>query len=142
MVKPKTAASSVKSPRSTVKAAAAKRPATTKTAPKAKAPVAAAKVVTAKGKKPAKKPDKKQKKEKVIRDSFTMPAVDYERIAKLKKKCLALGVGVKRSELLRAGLIALESLPDTDLVRTVGKVESVKTGRPASEKKKAKDSHK
>jgi hypothetical protein len=81
---------------------------------------------------------KKARKVKVIRDSFTMPAADYERIGVLKEKCLAIGVAMKKSELLRAGLATLELLSSEDLKRVVAAVESIKTGRPAGKKKKSK----
>ena len=71
------------------------------------------------------------KKEKVVRDSFTMPKADYEKIALLKKKCLEAGVAVKKSELLRAGLRLLEATSDKRLLAAVAAVETVKTGRPA-----------
>jgi len=74
---------------------------------------------------------KRQKKEKVIRDSFTMPKSDYEKIAALKQKCLEAGVSVKKSELLRAGLLMLEAAADKRLLAAVEAVETVKTGRPA-----------
>ncbi|GLU34340.1 hypothetical protein Busp01_41820 [Trinickia caryophylli] len=79
---------------------------------------------------PAEKP-KRAKKEKVVRDSFTMPKSDYERIAKLKQKCLDAGVAVKKGELLRAGLQALDAIPIKRLLAAVSSVETVKTGRPA-----------
>ncbi|WER49938.1 hypothetical protein CupriaWKF_22790 [Cupriavidus sp. WKF15] len=75
--------------------------------------------------------DKPPKKPKVIRDSFTMPEYDYGKLADLKRKCLAGGVQVKKSELLRAGLLALEALPEKRLLSVVAQVEAVKTGRPA-----------
>ncbi|MFX1763527.1 hypothetical protein PWP93_13140 [Paraburkholderia sp. A1RI-2L] len=71
------------------------------------------------------------KKEKVIRDSFTMPKADYERIALLKRKCLEAGVAVKKSELLRAGLQLLDSASSKRLVAAISALEAVKTGRPA-----------
>ena len=74
---------------------------------------------------------KRVKKEKVVRDSFTMPKSDYEKIAVLKQKCLDAGVSVKKSELLRAGLLLLESAPTKHLLAAVSTVETVKTGRPA-----------
>ncbi len=74
---------------------------------------------------------KRPKKEKVIRDSFTMPKSDYEKIAALKQKCLEAGVSVKKSELLRAGLLMLEAAADKRLLAAVEAVETVKTGRPA-----------
>jgi hypothetical protein len=79
---------------------------------------------------------------KVIRDSFTMPAADYERIGVLKQRCIGLGVAIKKSELLRAGLVMLENLPDENLARVAAAVESVKTGRPPGKKKKKKKKRK
>lgn len=73
-------------------------------------------------------------KRKVIRDSFTLPLGDYQRIAELKKKCLDLGIDVKKSELVRAGLTILDQLPPGDLERAVAAVERIKTGRPVKEK--------
>ena len=75
---------------------------------------------------------------KVVRDSFTMPIADYELIATLKERCIRLGLAMKKSELLRAGLAALHRLPDDALKGVVEAVESVKTGRPAGKKKKKK----
>ncbi|WP_368623401.1 hypothetical protein [Paraburkholderia sp. BR13444] len=74
---------------------------------------------------------KRAKKDKVVRDSFTMPKSDYEKIAALKQKCLDAGVSVKKSELLRAGLLLLDSAPTKRLVAAISAVETVKTGRPA-----------
>ena len=77
--------------------------------------------------------DKKKapKVEKVVRDSFTMPKSDYAKIAALKQKCLEEGVHVKKSELLRAGLLMLEAATVKRLVAAIGELETVKTGRPA-----------
>jgi hypothetical protein len=75
---------------------------------------------------------------KVIRDSFTMPAADHELIGILKKRCIGLGIAIKKSELLRAGLAALDRLPDESLAQVTAAVESVKTGRPPGKKKKKK----
>ena len=72
------------------------------------------------------------KKEKVVRDSFTMPKGDYEKLAILKKKCLDAGVAVKKSELLRAGLKLLESTSEKRLLAAIAAVETVKTGRPST----------
>ncbi|MGF6595805.1 hypothetical protein P3T23_000512 [Paraburkholderia sp. GAS448] len=79
----------------------------------------------------AEEKSKRVKKEKVVRDSFTMPKSDYAKIAALKEKCLEAGVSVKKSELLRAGLLLLESAPSKRLLAAVSAVETVKTGRPA-----------
>ncbi len=74
----------------------------------------------------------------VIRDSFTMPLADYELIGALKQRCLGLGIAIKKSELLRAGLATLQRQSDESLAQVVAAVENVKTGRPPSGKKKAK----
>jgi hypothetical protein len=74
---------------------------------------------------------KRVKKEKVVRDSFTMPQTDYEKLGELKQKCLSAGVAVKKSELLRAGLLLLEAAPLAQLLDAIAAVETVKTGRPA-----------
>src|SRR6516164_7661164 len=76
--------------------------------------------------------------DKVIRDSFTMPAADYELIGVLKQRCIGLGIAMKKSELLRAGLAALDLMPDQELAQVVATVESVKTGRPPGKKKRKK----
>ncbi|MGF6780837.1 hypothetical protein P3T21_006068 [Paraburkholderia sp. GAS334] len=74
---------------------------------------------------------KRAKKEKVVRDSFPMPKSDYEKIAALKQTCLDAGVSVKKSELLRAGLLLLESAPSKRLLAAISAVKTVKTGRAA-----------
>ena len=76
------------------------------------------------------KKSKQAKKEKVVRDSFTMPKSDYDKIATLKLKCAENGVTVKKSELLRAGLLILATATAEQLIAAVGAVETVKTGRP------------
>ena len=74
----------------------------------------------------------------VIRDSFTMPISDYARIGDLKTRCIGVGIAIKKSELLRAGLVALEGLSDKKLSEVVGSVERIKTGRPPGKRKKRK----
>jgi hypothetical protein len=76
---------------------------------------------------------KREKKEKVVRDSFTMPKSDYAKIAALKQKCLDAGVHVKKSELLRAGLALLEGVSEKRLAAVLADLETVKTGRPAND---------
>ena len=105
-----------------------KKPAVTKV-PKAvpktmKAAMPATKVVST----PAK--DAKPKKVKLIRDSFTMPSFDYDLIDALKEKALSGKSAVKKSELLRAGLRALDKLDSAQLIALVGTLAVVKTGRP------------
>ncbi|CAB3756577.1 hypothetical protein [Paraburkholderia humisilvae] len=74
---------------------------------------------------------RRAKKDKVVRDSFTMPKSDYEKLAELKQRCLDGGVSVKKSELLRAGLALLAAAPPKRLIAAVSALDTVKTGRPA-----------
>ncbi len=73
----------------------------------------------------------KAKKEKLVRDSFTMPTSEYAAIGNLKKRCLNLGVAAKKSEILRAAIVTMANLSDTDLVAAIESLEVIKTGRPA-----------
>lgn len=82
-------------------------------------------VKPAKSAKPA-----KPAKQKMIRDSFTLPENDYANLNLLKAKCLENGVEIKKSELIRAGLVALTKMSTATLVKTVSAVERLKTGRP------------
>jgi len=107
-----------------------------KTKAKASAKPDAATPAAEAAKKPARKAvakakNKHAKKEKVVRDSFTMPKADYERLAALKQTCFEAGVSVKKSELLRAGLQLLEASSTKRLVAAIAALETVKTGRPA-----------
>lgn len=68
--------------------------------------------------------------EKVIRDSFTTPHRDYAKITQLRARCLKDGLSVTKSEILRAGLHALERLSMEDLREVIASLEKVKTGRP------------
>ncbi len=78
---------------------------------------------------------KSKKASKVIRDSFTFPETDYQKISELKKTCLALGVNAKKSEILRAGLHALDSLDKDRLKDLISRIEKIKTGRPLGSEK-------
>lgn len=70
--------------------------------------------------------------ERVIRDSFTMPEYDHNRIADLQGRCLKKGIAVTKSEIIRAGLIALQALSSEELCKYIDAVEKMKPGRPAT----------
>ncbi|MDP3519930.1 MAG: hypothetical protein Q8S02_04850 [Hydrogenophaga sp.] len=78
----------------------------------------------------------KPKKPKLVRDSFTIPKNEYEAIASLKERALKQGVSIKKSELLRAGLMTLAFMPDAAFAKALADVPTLKTGRPASKKSK------
>jgi hypothetical protein len=67
---------------------------------------------------------------KLVRDSFTMPREDFERIARMKSRAIDLKRPAKKSELLRAGLQVLERLDDVSLLAVLNDLRPIKTGRP------------
>jgi hypothetical protein len=73
----------------------------------------------------------KDKKVKVVRDSFTIPKSELLQIAESKKRALGLGVEIKKSELIRAGLQALTGMNDAAFKKALASVPTIKTGRPA-----------
>ena len=73
---------------------------------------------------------KKNHKEKVVRDSFTMPQSEYQKIAEIKEACLKAGLHVKKSEVLRAGLKALGEKSVAQLKQSLSGLEKIQTGRP------------
>jgi len=76
-------------------------------------------------------PEKKTKQKiKIVRDSFTMPANEYKQIAEIKAACMAAGVPVKKSEVLRAGLQVLAGMSTAQIKRRLAALEKIKTGRP------------
>jgi hypothetical protein len=68
---------------------------------------------------------------KVIRDGFTMPEDDYTKIRQMQDVCLAAGMSVTKSEVLRAGLHLLERLSAPELKELFHSLEKMKPGRPA-----------
>ncbi len=104
---------------------------TSKKSPKKKVevPVAEKKVRQKKIATPAAIPGKKIKN-KVVRDSFTMPHSEYQKITTIKDRCLKAGQPVKKSEVLRAGLNALCAMDDEQLKLALAGLEKIKTGRP------------
>jgi hypothetical protein len=78
------------------------------------------------------KPEKllKERKAKLVRDSFTMPKLEYLLLDQIKQRGAALGVSVKKSELIRAGIKSLAEMPDANLLAAIKAVPVIKTGRP------------
>jgi hypothetical protein len=66
----------------------------------------------------------------IIRETFSMPPRDRELIDQLRQRIAAQGVILNRSEILRAGLAALSTLPDSLLADAGNRVPKMKTGRP------------
>jgi hypothetical protein len=82
-----------------------------------------------------KKKDKpKAKKQKLVRDSFTMPEAEYEALAEMKKTCIKAGVAVKKSELLRVAVSLLRKMDVGQIEQALGTLTPVKAGRPSKQK--------
>lgn len=81
----------------------------------------------------AAKPGKadKPRKPKLVRDSFTIPKLEYAVIEVLKERAARLGRPAKKSEVLRAGVMALQAMSDNAFLASVQAVPAIKTGRPA-----------
>jgi hypothetical protein len=73
----------------------------------------------------------KDKKAKLVRDSFTIPKLEYLLLDQLKQRSGTLGTAVKKSELIRAGIKALAAMADAGFLAAVKAVPTIKTGRPS-----------
>ena len=76
----------------------------------------------------------KTKKEKLVRDSFTMPETEYAVLSQVKKACLSAGIEVKKSQLLRIGLLLLSKTNVASLKTLIANLEPLKAGRPKKDK--------
>jgi len=76
-------------------------------------------------------------KHKLVRDSFTIPKSEYAVLDELKQRAMRLTRPTKKGELLRAGIVALSAMTDAAFLAALGKVPSLKTGRPTHVKSPA-----
>ena len=81
---------------------------------------------------PAAAADAAKPKQKLVRDSFTIPKLEYAVLDALKLRAARLMRPTKKSEVLRAGIAALQAMSDEDFLAVVNGVPSLKTGRPRS----------
>lgn len=106
-----------------------------KTADKPSNKSAAGQGATKKGESAKADKNARPKKGKLVRDSFTMPESEYDLIAAVKKRCLAKGLAVKKSEVLRAAVIGFAAQSDDAVTAALEALEVIKTGRPPQEQK-------
>jgi hypothetical protein len=135
---------------STVRKNAPKTATKTAAAPAKKIPSGARKVAAGKvaAKKAAPKkpvpsatqaPVAEKPKQKLVRDSFTIPKSEYQLLDALKLRAAALKRPTKKSEILRAGIAALNAMADKALLAALNSVPSLKTGRPKADDGATKD---
>jgi len=109
------------------------RPPAAKTAVVKKAAVrSSVKAAVAKAAAPAVK--EKARKAKLVRDSFTMPEVEYAVLGKVKKASLKAGFNVRKSELLRIGVALVDQLSVAKLQAALAGLMPLKAGRPKKDK--------
>ena len=76
----------------------------------------------------------KLKKPKMVRDSLTMPKVEYAVLGELKARADKLNSPVKKTELIRAGIKAISAMSDAAFLASIKAIPSLKTGRPKKSK--------
>lgn len=121
--------------RKTARKTAAKKPAARSSATRKPAAKAAPAKATLPPAPKADKGDKadKARKPKLVRDSFTIPKSEYTVLEALKLRAANLGRPAKKSEVLRAGVMALAAMGDAAFLASVTGVPAIKTGRPAKD---------
>jgi hypothetical protein len=62
-----------------------------------------------------------------------MPEREYELLAQMKKRCLARGQAVKKSEVLRAAIVRLSALGDRAIGEAIAGLDPIRVGRPRKE---------
>jgi hypothetical protein len=72
--------------------------------------------------------------QKLVRDSYTIPKLEYAALEQLKLRSANLRRPVKKSELLRAGIAALGAMNDKAFLSILARIPSLKTGRPKKRK--------
>ena len=114
--------------------AAKRAPAATKapvrarrTAPAKPAPAAAEKARP----KANRKAEAGKRGDKVMRDGYTIPKAEHAVLQALKDRAVRLGRPAKKSEVLRAGVMALAAMTDAGFKAAIARVPPLKTGRPA-----------
>lgn len=76
----------------------------------------------------------KAKKQKLVRDSFTMPEEEYRVLGDVKKACIKAGFEVKKSQLLRVGVALIRQMDLSALKDVLASLPPLKAGRPKREK--------
>ena len=73
-------------------------------------------------------------RKKVIRDNFSMPEEDYALIEEIRRRLLKEhAVARNKSEVLRAGLLALAEMSSSELAGAIDRVAVLKPGRKPSQ---------
>ncbi len=63
-----------------------------------------------------------------VRDTFSFPRDDHDLFAELQRRCYGQGFSASKSELVRAGLHALASLPPPAFADALARLEKLRPG--------------
>ena len=69
--------------------------------------------------------DKALRNVALVREKFSLPELEYEQLLALKQQLSDLGLPVKKSELVRAGLLLLAELDELERKEAVLKVQAL-----------------
>ncbi len=69
---------------------------------------------------------------RIIRETFSLPPAESEVIENIRRRCAVVGVMLNRSEVIRAGISALQKLDEPSFLEVVSRIPKLKTGRPAT----------
>jgi hypothetical protein len=76
---------------------------------------------------------------KLVRDRFTLPQADYDRIGALKARMRDLGHPTRKNALLRVGLLMLSALSDDTLRQLLDQLPPAKPPKASRRSKRAPD---
>ena len=71
---------------------------------------------------------------RLLRDRFTIPQDEHDWLGALKRRAIALGHPMRKSEVLRAGIKALAALPDKAFLEAAANVQPTKAKRSKGKK--------
>jgi hypothetical protein len=74
--------------------------------------------------------EKKPKVVKTVKDTFSFPVADHAMIGDLMALLLKNGVKANKSEIIRAGLHALNGLSQEELMDSLEGIDRIPVGRP------------
>jgi hypothetical protein len=69
----------------------------------------------------------------VIRDNSTITDGEDELLSRIKRRCMKAGLNANKSDVLKAGLVALDAMRDREFERLFERLTRVQTVRPARE---------
>ncbi len=84
---------------------------------------------TTRGRKSNGQDDTSSSNDFVIRDTFSIPPKEYGKIEVIRMRLAREGYIYSKSEVIRAGLLALDAMHNKEMVMRLNAVEKVKPGR-------------